>query len=103
MSADNWAHCPRCTRIKLAEFDEQDAAIQAAYGVIPIVEFDKAREELAANKVAFENRQRTFREDYEFYGAEEGVVTVNYSGSCGECGLKLKFSESRPIPGLDEL
>ena len=103
MSADNWARCPRCTRIGAAQLKAQEEAVQASYGKVPVDEFDEARRKLAIDRKAFENRERTFREDYEFYGAEEGVVTASYSGQCRECGLKLKFSESRPIPGLDEL
>lgn len=37
----------------------------------------------------FENQ--TFREDYEIYGAEEGVVNVSYSGHCKECSTGVDF------------
>ena len=39
-----------------------------------------------------------FREDYEIYGAETGVVTVSYSGVCRQCGLSLHFEDRKPIP-----
>jgi hypothetical protein len=44
----------------------------------------------------------TFREDYEIYGAEDGTVTVTYSGSCQSCGLSLSFRDDREIPGVTE-
>lgn len=103
MSADNWARCPRCTRIGTAQLKAREEEVQESYGKVPVDEFDEARRKLAIDRKVFENRERTFREDYEFYGAEEGIVTTDYSGLCSKCGLKLKFRESRPIPGLDEL
>lgn len=39
-----------------------------------------------------------FREDYEIYGAETGVVTVSYSGACCLCGLSLCFEYRKSIP-----
>lgn len=42
---------------------------------------------------------RTFREDYEIYGAETGTVTVSYRGECQRCNLLLEFETTHPIPG----
>ena len=72
------------------------------YGVTSIAVFDQAREELAAEREEMQKRRPTFREDYEFYGAETGMVTIEYSGSCTECGLTLQFQDKRVIPGCDE-
>lgn len=102
MSADNWAMCPRCTAIATAKFEARDAAIQATYGTVPVNEFDAARNALADDRAAFDRRHATFREDYEIYGAETGVVTVSYSGSCTECRLELSFTEQHPIPDWKE-
>ena len=42
---------------------------------------------------------QTFREDYEIWGAEEGFIEVNYSGTCRACGLHLDFEMPRiPLP-----
>lgn len=101
MSADNWAQCPRCTARAEAKFRARTAAIGASYGKVTVEEFDAARKLLASDMAAFENRRPTFREDYEFYGAESGTVTARYGGSCDECGLELHFSEDHPIPGVD--
>lgn len=41
---------------------------------------------------------KNFREDWEFYGAEEGEVTVEYSGMCRVCGYGVEFRHDVPIP-----
>jgi hypothetical protein len=41
---------------------------------------------------------RTFREDYEIYGAAEGAVTVDYCGDCHVCGLSLSFEYRKALP-----
>jgi hypothetical protein len=38
--------------------------------------------------------ERTFREDYEFYGAETGEVTARYRGRCTVCGLSGQIDHS---------
>jgi hypothetical protein len=99
MSASNWAVCPRClARAKAAEARKL-AGVMASYGKVPVAEFDAAR---AAIEPVHPRDLAAFREDYEITGAEDGAVTVSYGGSCGTCGLSLSFSETRPIPGVDE-
>lgn len=34
---------------------------------------------------------RTFREDYEIYGADKGTVLALYKGRCTTCGLNTSF------------
>lgn len=102
MSADNWAQCPRCTAVGEAKLQKRAVAIQASYGKVPVEEFDAARRLLTDDMAAFEKRTPTFREDYEFYGAESGTVTASYSGGCRECGLSLDFEDSHPIPGVSD-
>lgn len=98
MSADNWAKCPRCSAVATAEFQAREVAIQASYGVVPVGEFDAARQALEDDRAAFGQREETFREDYGIHGAETGVVTVSYGGGCSKCGLELSFTEEHPIP-----
>lgn len=100
MSASSWARCPRCAAAGLKALAERAAAVQASYGTVPVDEFDEARRQHAEAVTEFERRRNTFREDYEVYGAEDGVITVEYSGRCSECGLSLKFTDKRPIPGV---
>ena len=95
MSADNWAQCPRCLRKHQTELDEARAALDAAYGNVPVAEFDTMRETLAKREQG--GIDNTFREDYEFYGVEEGTLHISYSGGCNVCGLSLKVNEERPL------
>ncbi len=99
MSASNWAICPRCLARAKAEEARQLAEVMQKYGQIPVQEFDTAR--AAINPVDL-YKLTTFREDYEIYGADQGIVHVSYDGSCRTCGLCLSFNDERPIPGLDE-
>lgn len=101
MSADNWAHCPRCTAREEKRLARREAEVQALYGTVPVEEFDKARTDLAAERTKFAARPATFREDYEIHGAESGTVTVGYHGECMDCGLDLSFQDEHPIPEWD--
>jgi hypothetical protein len=38
---------------------------------------------------------RTLREDYEFYGAEEGTVRWDYGAGCGVCRLRVSLSGNK--------
>ena len=99
MSADNWATCPRCEKRRTNELRESAAKVARAYGKVPVEEWDQMRKEQAdAEQV---RPERTFREDYEFFGAEDGVVTASYRGNCMICGLTLEFEDRRVIPGVD--
>lgn len=60
----------------------------ALYGSLPVEEFDAKR---VALKTPEPEDFRTLREDYEFYGAEEGEVQADYSGSCSACGLGVEL------------
>lgn len=102
MSADNWAQCPRCWKRGVAKLAAQEVEARAAYGLATVDEFDRMRGELEEARRAFEVRRPTFREDYEFSGAETGTVDIDYSGACTECGLSLSFSDRREIPDLDK-
>jgi hypothetical protein len=92
VSADNWAVCPRCYQRARDEYDEKVAAVMSSYGRVPVEEFDAARAKLEEPQAEQFTR---FREDYEFYGAETGTLTVSYKGRCAECGLELAFKDER--------
>lgn len=93
MSADNWAICPRCRDNAKREHDERFQAALDAYGKVPAAEYERLRGEAQTpfNEEAF----RTFREDYEFYGASDGMVTASYSGHCDKCHLGLDFKREQ--------
>ncbi len=92
--ADNWQTCPRCYDEAMEPWIEKGEAVFASYGLVTLDEFTKA-----FNRIPNEPKEEdyyTFREDYEFYGADEGVIKWQYSGSCTECGLSA--SESGEFP-----
>jgi hypothetical protein len=95
MSADNWAQCPRCLKRHEAAIAEAEAAVAASYGKVSVEEFDLARQRVESKKA--ERLEDNFREDYEIYGAEEGVVTVTYGGKCTVCDLSLTFKHEHPL------
>jgi hypothetical protein len=88
MSASNWAICPQCLDKARKKADEDKQAVMAMYGQVPVEEFDAAREALTEPEP---NDFRTFREDYEFYGAREGTVHATYEGGCTVCDLHVEL------------
>lgn len=93
MSADNWAICPRCKDIAEVEKMRQHQEVASSYGIVPVAEFDALRAE--ANEPI--DLQYTFREDYEIFGAEDGVVQVRYEGECQVCHVGTKFDFSQGV------
>lgn len=98
MSADNWAICPNCLAEAKAAIDKERAEVYAKYGKVPPDDFDRLRDELPT----FDPEDyRTFKEYYEFYGAEEGEVQASYGGSCTECGLQAELTASEKFWPLE--
>lgn len=92
MSADNWAICPWCAKRRQAKIEQAEAL----YGKVPREDFEAA---LAA---AMSPQERTFREDYEIYGADSGgTVKIGYSGHCQVCGLGTDFTHEHELGDLD--
>lgn len=89
MGADNWALCPQCLSNAIRDQRVYEAALHSQYGKIP-------REEWLTRLGALGSVDKedfyTLREDYEFYGVEEGIVTADYSASCAVCGLYTQFT-----------
>lgn len=101
MSADSYAICPRCAHAEELRIADLKARVNAEYGVLPIAEFDAL---CAEASVAIDlEKLTTFREDYEFYGAEDGVVNVSYSGHCSVCDCGIDFSDQRPFYSKDPI
>jgi predicted transglutaminase-like cysteine proteinase len=100
MSASSWAICPRCKANRQCKAEDARMRATAAYGITSIQEFDRLRDEaerLEAEVNADTNATRSFREDYEFYGIEDGEATARYSGCCATCGLSLSFEHSQAV------
>jgi hypothetical protein len=96
VSADNWAVCPACAHRRKQEIDIFRAQVADAYGTLSVGEFDSLRAQLAEME-AKPLPDETFREDYEFYGADEGTVYVSYSGACQVCDLSVEFRDAHPF------
>lgn len=89
MSADNWAVCPRCLTRREAALEKSRRDITAAYGKVPVEEFDRMRADYET--AAGTEPERTLREDYEIWTDPDGVFTVTYSSGCRECGFGFEF------------
>jgi hypothetical protein len=100
LSADNWAECPRCKVRHLAKVEAAKKAAAAAYGTVSVEEWREL--EAAVEELRHNHPETTFREDYEIYGADEGVLKISYSGNCGVCNLDFQISQSHPIPGIND-
>lgn len=95
MSADNWTYCPKCKAEREDEISKETRRIAASYGSVSIDEFDAARS-LLADKMNTAPEQ-TWREDYEFYGVEDGVLHIVYRGGCKACGFAFKHQSEHPL------
>jgi hypothetical protein len=92
VSADNWSVCPRCWDDAQRKADEAKVEVMGLYGAIPVEEFDKRRDALEEPDP---DTYTTFREDYEFYGADKGEVHASYRGGCSACGLSVELKASK--------
>lgn len=95
MSADNWAICPRCLDRAYAEWSARLQVAADAYGKVPPDEYERLRSE--ALVPIDEETFRTFREDYEFYGAKEGTIKAVYKGRCQTCDVGVEFEHAHPF------
>jgi hypothetical protein len=100
MSASNWDECPRCLARARTTEAEQLADVMATYGKVPAEEYARNRMSIPGVREA---DFRTFREDYEIYGASKGTVCVSYSGRCDVCGLSLDIEQRHPIKGASDV
>lgn len=98
MSANRWSKCPRCAARAEQAFAQRETQLAAAYGTVPVEEFDAMRAQLAADRAAAEDANPTFREDWEIHGTADGVAHVEYGGGCSVCGLSLEFRHDHELP-----
>lgn len=97
MSASNWRMCPRCIARVKAERAATAELAEQAYGVQPIEEFLKLREE-ALKPIQLD---ATMREDYNGIGVQEdGVFRVSYRSYCDSCGFSFDFTHEQPTEAL---
>lgn len=89
MSADNWAVCPKCKRIREGRDEAINKKLQAAYGKVSADEYE-ARRQRTIEQVA-KPLERTFREDFEVGMSDDGTFSVDYRGHCQTCGASFEF------------
>jgi len=101
MSAKNWAVCPRCRARRQQTAQRLWDAAANAYGVVPRGEYERLYNAAAAYALRELNddraANRTFREDYEITGADDGEVVINYSGWCTKCNLSLAIEHRHSL------
>lgn len=93
MSANAYSDCPRCKYRAGQEVAKRTANLNAGYGKLLIDEFHRERAAIAEIRAP----EDTFREEWEFYGIGDGVVTVRYSGNCTSCHLSVDFENTHPF------
>jgi hypothetical protein len=81
--------------------NQRDGVIDL-YGKVPLETWVRLRSEV---KKVDPEHYRTFREDYEFYGVQDGEVIAQYGGQCSVCGLSCEINTSKvfwPPKGRDD-
>lgn len=97
MSADRWTRCPRCIERDTERKAKLQEEAQAAYGKVPVHQFDLLRRKAEAPLPTDEN----FREDF-WVGINDGgkTVEVDYVGRCQDCGFSVRLKHSKAITNL---
>ena len=95
MSADNWTDCPRCAKNHEVAYGKRVAALEKAYGVVPVDEY-MAMSGVVDRNVATGPPKNTLREDYEV-GVRDGKFICSYRCSCSMCDLA--FNDHAPDDG----
>lgn len=85
MSADRWSSCPICHNLP----EKYRNGIEHMYGVVPLNEFLKLKEECENLK-----NESTVREDYELYIDNDGTLSISYFGKCDNCGAEWTFTKT---------
>ena len=95
MLANNWTVCPRCFDKAMMPWREEAEKVYKLYGIITWEEFIAALDQLPEKPSV--QGSFTFKEEYDFHGAENGVVTWKYSGSCTKCKISVSGSGELPF------
>lgn len=105
MSADNWTTCPKCeedsAKALKALFEGYEKYTADAYGKVPLEDFEAKRREFSTAILNLEERMeskaKNLREDYEFYGADTGTLTISYSCSCRVCNFQWEYNNTEEM------
>ena len=93
MGADNWAICPKCRAVALAEKEKMSKEAEKAYGVVSCQEYQK-RLDKANKEIIIEKHMR---EDYEIELDEYGLFKVDYRCHCSICNFKYEFIKTNEV------
>lgn len=105
MSNFKLGHCPRCTKNHGGKLEEKREELRKAYGQVSMEVWEKMRLELEKMRLEFDELQnemtgRRFRQESDFCGPEDGVITLRYYGRCHDCGLTVKFDHTHIIEDI---
>lgn len=98
MGADNWAVCPKCRAVALAEKEKINKEAIEAYGAVSRQTYQKLLDK-ANKEVVLKNH---LRENYEIKLDECGVFTVDYRCYCSNCNFTYKFKETNEVRLFEE-
>lgn len=91
MGADNWRQCPKCQAKYQAARELHDAAVKAAYGTIPAVDYE------ALKMRTPDVPEETLDEYFEIGVYLPSSFDVNYDCACQKCGFKFAFTHTEQV------
>lgn len=102
MSDFKIGYCPRCSKNHREKVEKKREEVRKAYGQVSMEVWEKMRLELEKMRLGFDELQnemtgRSFRQESDFYGPEDGVITLKYYGRCQDCGLTVRFDHTHII------
>lgn len=97
MSANNWTTCPNCKKEAEEKYQEEEKALDSAYGVVSASRFSQLAEEHSNNSVEKILGKYTLREDYDIGVGADGIFEVSYRAFCDKCGLKFSYKHKERI------
>lgn len=94
MSANSWGVCPQCVKNENDRIEAQIKDVQAHYGKVSEATYRKM---LYSIDSPTDSHPRDLREDWEIFTDEDGTLSIDYSCSCGVCGLNYRFNKKENV------
>lgn len=95
MSDFKIGYCPRCAKNHREKVEKKREEVRKAYGQVSMEVWEKMR--LKFDELENKMMERRFHQESNFYGLEDGVITLQYYGRCHECDLIVKFDHTHII------
>jgi len=102
MSADNWSNCPNCLKKRKLKKQTHEGLLQQFYGKVSAEEYLEMSRNPKHPK--FKNAVPVFEEDTYEEGSlredycqgvdDDGVYSVEYHCSCGNCGFQWSYKHT---------